>query len=113
MIVITKMNTPESVESSPASHAFPWASLQVRSSADLADRLGRLIAERNLSQGRVLPTERQVAAKLTLLRSTIRRALKSLGSSGLVTCRQGSGYRVAGDAWPPPRHHPARASPRA
>ncbi|MEM6331989.1 MAG: GntR family transcriptional regulator [Planctomycetota bacterium] len=78
----------------PAHGDFPWAAIESRNGADLAARLRRLIRDNDLEAGRPLPTEREMASRLSLSRSTIRRALKSLESSGLVSCRQGSGYRV-------------------
>lgn len=47
--------------------------------------------------GNKLPTERELSAKLELSRNSIREALRTLSSLGIIESRQGSGNYLAGD----------------
>ncbi|MEC0239694.1 PLP-dependent aminotransferase family protein [Paenibacillus dokdonensis] len=52
-----------------------------------------------LQSGARLPTERELARKLSVNRSTVTTAYEELRSSGLIESRQGSGTRVSGFMW--------------
>lgn len=70
-----------------------------RSGGSLRDtivaRLRALIVAGVLKPGERLPTERDLAAQLSVSRSAIREALLALESAGLIERRQGSGTRVS------------------
>lgn len=51
----------------------------------------------NLKVGDRLPTEIQLATQLEVSRSSVREALQSLKSTGLLSSSQGSGYKITGD----------------
>lgn len=51
----------------------------------------------NLKVGDRLPTEIQLATQLNISRSSVREALQSLKSIGLLSSSQGSGYTITGD----------------
>lgn len=63
--------------------------------AVVVDELERMILKEGLGPGDRLPTERDLAAKLTVSRSVVREAIKRLQSLGRVSSLQGSGTRVA------------------
>lgn len=65
----------------PGSPAFSW----------LASALAGLIADGRLPLGLRLPSERDLAAALTLSRTTVTRAYATLREAGYATARQGSG----------------------
>lgn len=60
----------------------------------VAHQIKRLIASGQLKPGDQLPTERQLEARLKVGRSSIREALRSLETMGLVVIRHGSGTYV-------------------
>lgn len=63
--------------------------------AAVVDELERMILREGLGPGDRLPTERELAATLTVSRSVVREAIKRLQSLGRVNSLQGSGTRVA------------------
>lgn len=66
--------------------------------APLADQLsraiGRLIQSRELPAGRLLPSEREFAARLSISRGTVVAAYTKLRESGLLESRHGSGHQI-------------------
>ena len=66
--------------------------------ADLADRIileiKQMISERKLLPGEKLPTERELTEQFGVSRASVREALHSLETLGLVTARVGSGTYV-------------------
>lgn len=68
-------------------------------SAEVAAYLEREIASRGLLPGDKLPTERELAAQLSVSRTTVRSALQELESKHLLERTQGRGTLVAA---PPP-----------
>lgn len=68
------------------------------SRADLADRIifeiKRLISERKLRPGQKLPTERELTQQFGVSRASVREALHSLETLGLLDARVGSGTYV-------------------
>ena len=64
-------------------------------SAEVAAYLEREIASRGLKPGDKLPTERELAAELSVSRSTVRSALQDLESKHLLERTQGRGTIVA------------------
>lgn len=60
----------------------------------VADRLLELIRADGLGPGDRLPVERDLAASLGVARSTVREAIRSLSSKGLLSARQGSGTYI-------------------
>ena len=63
----------------------------------IADDLRRRIGEGDLDQVGVLPSEAELSAEYVASRVTVRRALETLRSEGLVESRQGFGWIVAGE----------------
>jgi DNA-binding transcriptional MocR family regulator len=61
---------------------------------DLADRLRVLVIDGRLPDGSRLPSERELAAALSVSRTTTTRVYAELRDAGLVTSRQGSGSVV-------------------
>lgn len=61
----------------------------------VAGRLARIIAAEGLAVGRRLPSERELAERLGVARSTLREALIALEIEGRVDIRTGSGIYVA------------------
>jgi GntR family transcriptional repressor for pyruvate dehydrogenase complex len=57
---------------------------QVPIAAEAAYRIRRLIAERKLGQGDRLPSERELAQRLGVSRTSVRAALKELQATGIV-----------------------------
>lgn len=66
----------------------------VRSTDAVAQRIEQLILEQRLTPGSALPSERQLAAQLTVSRNVLREALSSLSSKGLVRVEPGRGAFV-------------------
>ncbi len=66
--------------------------------ADLADRIifeiKKMISERRLLPGQKLPTERELTEQFGVSRASVREALHSLETLGLVDARVGSGTYV-------------------
>lgn len=62
---------------------------------DVTAHLERRILSGDLAVGEYLPAERTLCEQLGVSRSVVREALGRLASLGLVTCRHGSGTRVA------------------
>ena len=60
-----------------------------------AHKLLKLIEEKQLKSGDKLPTERDLCTQLGVSRTSLREALNSLKSNGIVSIRQGSGIYVA------------------
>ena len=56
----------------------------------LADRIRAAILDGRLSEGTVMPTERELAEQTGLGRSTVREALRLLQAAGLITSRPGA-----------------------
>ncbi|MGH2601409.1 MAG: PLP-dependent aminotransferase family protein, partial [Dehalococcoidia bacterium] len=63
----------------------------------LADALRQAIDRGHLAVGQRLPSERDLAARLSVSRSTVVAAYDSLRTDGLLESRRGSGTRVSGD----------------
>jgi GntR family transcriptional repressor for pyruvate dehydrogenase complex len=57
----------------------------------VADRLREFIDVRNLSAGDRLPSEREIATRLGVSRTSVRQALTSLSAVGLIQMRHGEG----------------------
>lgn len=55
------------------------------------------VRQDRLRVGNKLPTEREMSAQLGISRNSIREALRTLGSLGIVESRQGSGNYLCGD----------------
>jgi DNA-binding transcriptional MocR family regulator len=72
----------------------------------LAEAIGDLIVREASPPGCRLPPERELAALLGLSRGTVVAAYGALADRGVVTRRQGSGTRVAGDPAPAPPDAP-------
>lgn len=70
--------------------------------APLADQLsgaiGRLIQSRELPAGRLLPSEREFAEKLSISRGTVVGAYAKLREAGLLESRHGSGHQIVSSA---------------
>jgi GntR family transcriptional repressor for pyruvate dehydrogenase complex len=62
--------------------------------SQVADQLERAILAGEFAAGDVLPSERELSARLGVSRSVVREALGRLGSLGLVRSVHGSGTRV-------------------
>lgn len=63
----------------------------------VVDYIKEEIRNDRLTIGDKLPTERELSAKLELSRNSIREALRTLGSLGIIQSRHGSGNYLAGD----------------
>jgi len=63
----------------------------------VSDHIRRLITERHLVPGDRLPSERAMAEKFGVSRSSIREGIKLLAAQGLVETRTGDGIYVADD----------------
>ncbi|GAB3611120.1 PLP-dependent aminotransferase family protein [Humibacter ginsengiterrae] len=61
----------------------------------LADRIRLLVIDGRLLSGIRLPAERELAAQLTISRTTVTAAYQRLREQGFATSRQGSGTRTA------------------
>ncbi len=61
---------------------------------DLQERIKRLIIERRLPSGAVLPTEPELMTLLGASRNSVREALKALQAMGIVEIRHGFGTYV-------------------
>jgi DNA-binding FadR family transcriptional regulator len=60
----------------------------------IQDQVKRLITDRDLEPGDLLPPEGQLAEDLGVSRGSVREAIKSLESLGIVEVRHGDGVRV-------------------
>jgi hypothetical protein len=67
-------------------------------SSDLHTRLRHLIHAGRLTAGMKLPSERQIAERLSVARGTVRAALARLQEEGLIHCAHGKTRRVADPA---------------
>ncbi len=72
-----------------------------RLSDEIAARVRALIEEQQLEAGMKLPAERQLAAQLGVSRNSLREALATLVSEGVLLSRRGGGtfVRWQHDAW--------------
>ena len=61
----------------------------------LIERLRHFIAEQQFLPGARLPAERQLAQRLAVSRSSLREALQTLISEGMLTSRRGGGHFIA------------------
>src|SRR5450830_1108885 len=61
----------------------------------VADRIGQLIAAEGLLPGARLPSERDLATKLSVSRASLREALIALELGGVIEVRGGSGVYVS------------------
>ena len=66
----------------------------------ITDDLRRRVASAEFTAGRVLPSESELSAHYAASRVTVRRALETLRSEGLVESRQGFGWLVSTDPLP-------------
>lgn len=64
----------------------------------VADRIEQLIREENIGGGERLPSERDLATRLSVSRASLREALIALELGGVVEVRGGSGVYVADSA---------------
>ncbi len=67
-----------------------------RLSDEIASRVRALIEEQQLEAGMKLPAERQFAAQLGVSRNSLREALATLVSEGVLVSRRGGGTLSAG-----------------
>lgn len=65
-----------------------------RLSDEIASRVRALIEEQQLEAGMKLPAERQLAAQLGVSRNSLREALATLVSEGVLVSRRGGGTFV-------------------
>ncbi|WP_155846807.1 FadR/GntR family transcriptional regulator [Arthrobacter sp. 131MFCol6.1] len=79
----------------PSTEPRPTLRRSVPMGAEVAAYLEREIASRGLLPGDKLPTERELAAKLSVSRGTVRSALQDLESKHLLERAPGRGTRVA------------------
>jgi len=80
----------------------------------VAERLAAEIRSGALAPGQRLPSERDLARRLTVGRASVREAIAALQVQGMIDTRPGSGSFVAADAaerTPPPAGLPHDASP--
>ncbi len=77
-----------------------------RSAARLAALLREEISEGRIPSGEFLRTERQLAIEHGMARMTVRRALKTLESEGLIAAEPRHGYRVLARAADPDKGFP-------
>ncbi len=68
---------------------------KTRVSQDIAAQLKRLIAEGELRSGDQLPSERELSEQFKVSRPSVREAIRTLESMGLLQARQGHGTYVA------------------
>ena len=61
----------------------------------IIEQIGNLIDEEELKPGDRLPPEREIAASLSVSRSSVRQAITTLVAKGLLTVQQGGGTYVA------------------
>jgi GntR family transcriptional repressor for pyruvate dehydrogenase complex len=61
---------------------------------EIASRLGRLIADRDLREGDRMPSERELAVELGVSRPSVREAVRTLEARGRVAVRPGIGVFV-------------------
>src|SRR5471032_2634538 len=71
------------------------ASQETRLYSQVADRIQQLIAAENIAPGERLPSERDLASKLSVSRASLREALIALELAGHVEVRGGSGVYVS------------------
>ncbi|NQV97268.1 MAG: GntR family transcriptional regulator [Acidimicrobiaceae bacterium] len=64
---------------------------------EIANTLRRRIEAREVSAGRVMPSESELSAEFSVSRVTVRRALEILREEGLVISRQGFGWVISSD----------------
>ena len=86
---------------------------RIRVADQIARAIKRDILKGSLRRGSKLPTERALAERFGVSGATIREAIRSLSTLGLVDVRHGSGAYVTADtvllvADHARRHHPAR-----
>jgi len=77
--------------------ASPFASLKITRQhlhEQIGESIQQIIAESRLQPGTLLPSERELAATLSVNRATVREALRLLQQRGLVEMRVGSGTYV-------------------
>ena len=93
--------------------AGPEPGERVPVSRGVADRLQALILQGGLAAGDRLPSQRDLAVRLGVSRPSLREAISSLETMGLVVVRVGSGVYVAPPALrAPPWRFADRCSPR-
>lgn len=77
----------------------------------VADRIQELIRNENIAAGERLPSERDLATKLSVSRASLREALIALELGGVIEVRGGSGVYVSEVPEPPPVADLAEAGP--
>ena len=81
---------------------FPTIILNFQQKTPLTEQIRkeiyRLIEQHQLQPGTLLPTVRQLAAKLGVNFNTVARAYRALDAAGLITARQGRGTYVVDSA---------------
>ncbi|WP_307219918.1 PLP-dependent aminotransferase family protein [Microbacterium sp. SORGH_AS_0888] len=75
-----------------------WATTDATLSTSLAEAIARLVHEGELRGGDRLPSERTLAATVSVSRGTVVSAYARLQEDGILDRRQGSGTRIAGAA---------------
>ncbi len=68
---------------------------RVHGSRQVVEQIKKLVDEGDLSPGQRLPAERELAARFGVSRATLREAVQSLSSLGLLEVRQGVGTIVS------------------
>src|SRR5471032_2916720 len=71
------------------------ASQETRLYRVVADRIQQLIVAENIAPGERLPSERDLATKLSVSRASLREALIALELGGVIEVRGGSGVYVS------------------
>ena len=69
----------------------PHAGRRLKRTDDIAERVKDLIVEQSLVPGDRLPNERELIDRFHASKSTVREALKSLETQGLIRSRTGPG----------------------
>ena len=78
--------------------AFPPGNRPQSAVETVVDTIRRLLAERRLGPGDLLPSENEIASTLAISRGSIREAMKILEAFGVVEIRRGDGTYVASPA---------------
>lgn len=74
---------------------FPQGSRSQSAVDTVVDTVRRLLVERKLKPGDLLPSENEIASVLAISRGSIREAMKILSAFGVVEIRRGNGTYVA------------------
>jgi Transcriptional regulators len=77
---------------------FPSRDRSLTAVETVIDTIKRLLIERKLRPGDLLPSENEIASSLSISRGSIREAMKILSAFGVVDIRRGDGTYVATSA---------------